>query len=50
MDALASFTDPATGRKPVKAIYWREEVLKASTPTPTPTRWRSTLRGLGYLE
>jgi predicted AlkP superfamily phosphohydrolase/phosphomutase len=35
MDALSSFVDPKTGRKPVKAIYRREEVFKgkhADTP------------------
>jgi predicted AlkP superfamily phosphohydrolase/phosphomutase len=28
MDAVGSFVDPKTGRKPVKAIYKREEVFK----------------------
>jgi predicted AlkP superfamily phosphohydrolase/phosphomutase len=28
MDALGSFVDPKTGRKPVKAIYRREEIFK----------------------
>ena len=28
MDALSSFVDPKTGRKPVKAIYRREEIFK----------------------
>jgi predicted AlkP superfamily phosphohydrolase/phosphomutase len=28
MDALGSFVDPKTGRKPVKAIYKRQEVFK----------------------
>jgi len=37
MDRLASFVDPKTGKKPVKAIYKREEIFKASTPTPRPT-------------
>jgi predicted AlkP superfamily phosphohydrolase/phosphomutase len=28
MDALSSFVDPKTGRKPVQAIYRREEIFK----------------------
>ena len=37
MDRLASFVDPETGTKPVKAIYRREEIFKGNTPTPRPT-------------
>ena len=36
MDALASFTDPAAGRKPVKAIYRREEIFKGRHADTAP--------------
>ncbi|HSJ26691.1 MAG TPA: alkaline phosphatase family protein [Acidimicrobiia bacterium] len=36
MDALSSFTDPATGKKPVKAIYRREEVFKGRHAETAP--------------
>jgi predicted AlkP superfamily phosphohydrolase/phosphomutase len=36
MDALSSFVDPATGRKPVKAIYRREEIFKGKHADTAP--------------
>jgi predicted AlkP superfamily phosphohydrolase/phosphomutase len=36
MDALSSFTDPATGKKPVKAIYRREEIFKGKHAETAP--------------
>ncbi len=36
MDALASFTDPETGRKPVKAIFKREEIFKGKHADTAP--------------
>ena len=36
MDALASFTDPVTGRNPVKAIYRREEIFKGKHADTAP--------------
>ena len=36
MDALSSFVDPETGRKPVKAIYRREEVFKGKHSDTAP--------------
>ncbi|MGZ8625682.1 MAG: alkaline phosphatase family protein, partial [Actinomycetota bacterium] len=36
MDALSSFTDPVTGRKPVKAIYRREEIFKGKHADTAP--------------
>ncbi len=36
MDALSSFTDPKTGRKPVKAIYRREEIFKGKHADTAP--------------
>ncbi len=36
MDRLASFVDPKTGRKPVKAIYRREEVFKGKHADTAP--------------
>jgi hypothetical protein len=36
MDALASFVDPGTGRKPVKAIYRREEIFKGRHADTAP--------------
>ena len=37
MDRLASFVDPKTGKKPVRAIFKREDVFKGKLPTPRPT-------------
>jgi predicted AlkP superfamily phosphohydrolase/phosphomutase len=36
MDRLSSFVDPKTGRKPVKAIYRREEVFKGKYAESAP--------------
>jgi predicted AlkP superfamily phosphohydrolase/phosphomutase len=36
MDRLSSFVDPKTGRKPVKAIYRREEVFKGKHADSAP--------------
>jgi len=36
MDAHGSFVDPKTGRKPVKAIYKREEVFKGRHADTAP--------------
>jgi len=36
MDALSSFTDPVTGKKPVKAIYRREEIFKGKHADTAP--------------
>jgi len=36
MDALASFTDPDTGKTPVKAIYKREEIFKGRHADAAP--------------
>jgi predicted AlkP superfamily phosphohydrolase/phosphomutase len=36
MDRLASFTDPKTGRKPVKAIFKREEIFKGRHADTAP--------------
>jgi predicted AlkP superfamily phosphohydrolase/phosphomutase len=36
MDRLASFVDPATGKKPVKAIYRREEIFKGKHADTAP--------------
>jgi predicted AlkP superfamily phosphohydrolase/phosphomutase len=36
LDALASFVDPKTGKKPVKAIYRREEVFKGEQADAAP--------------
>ena len=36
MDRLASFVDPKTGKKPVKAIYKREEVFKGKYADSAP--------------
>jgi predicted AlkP superfamily phosphohydrolase/phosphomutase len=36
MDALGSFVDPKTGRRPVKAIYKREEVFKGRYADTAP--------------
>jgi predicted AlkP superfamily phosphohydrolase/phosphomutase len=36
MDRLASFTDPETGKKPVKAIYRREEIFKGKHADTAP--------------
>jgi predicted AlkP superfamily phosphohydrolase/phosphomutase len=36
MDALSSFVDPGTGRKPVKAIYRREEIFKGKHADTAP--------------
>jgi predicted AlkP superfamily phosphohydrolase/phosphomutase len=36
MDALGSFVDPKTGRKPVKAIYKREEIFKGKYAETAP--------------
>ena len=36
MDRLASFVDPKTGRKPVKAIYRREEIFKGKHAETAP--------------
>jgi len=36
MDRLSSFVDPKTGRKPVKAIYRREEVFKGKHADAAP--------------
>jgi predicted AlkP superfamily phosphohydrolase/phosphomutase len=36
MDRLASFVDPKTGRKPVKAIYKREEIFKGKHADTAP--------------
>jgi len=36
MDRLASFMDPATGKKPVKAIYKREEIFKGRYADKAP--------------
>jgi predicted AlkP superfamily phosphohydrolase/phosphomutase len=36
MDRLASFVDPKTGKKPVKAIYRREEVFKGKHADTAP--------------
>ena len=36
MDALSSFVDPKTGRKPVKAIYRREEIFKGKHADTAP--------------
>ncbi len=36
IDALSSFTDPKTGRKPVKAIYKREEIFKGKHADTAP--------------
>jgi predicted AlkP superfamily phosphohydrolase/phosphomutase len=36
MDALSSFVDPKTGRKPVKAIYRREEIFKGKHADAAP--------------
>ncbi|MEX0989905.1 MAG: alkaline phosphatase family protein [Actinomycetota bacterium] len=36
MDALSSFVDPETGRKPVKAIFKREEIFKGKHADAAP--------------
>src|SRR5215211_94413 len=36
MDVLSSFVDPKTGRKPVKAIYRREEIFKGKHADAAP--------------
>jgi predicted AlkP superfamily phosphohydrolase/phosphomutase len=36
MDRLANFVDPKTGRKPVKAIYRREEIFKGKHADTAP--------------
>jgi predicted AlkP superfamily phosphohydrolase/phosphomutase len=36
MDRLSSFVDPKTGRKPVKAIYRREEIFKGKYADAAP--------------
>jgi predicted AlkP superfamily phosphohydrolase/phosphomutase len=36
MDALSSFVDPKTGRKPVKAIFKREDVFKGKHADTAP--------------
>jgi predicted AlkP superfamily phosphohydrolase/phosphomutase len=36
MERLASFVDPKTGRKPVKAIYRREEIFKGKYAETAP--------------
>jgi hypothetical protein len=36
MDRLASFVDPKTGRRPVKAIYRREEIFKGKHADTAP--------------
>jgi predicted AlkP superfamily phosphohydrolase/phosphomutase len=36
MDRLASFTDPKTGKRPVKAIYKREEIFKGKHADSAP--------------
>jgi predicted AlkP superfamily phosphohydrolase/phosphomutase len=36
MDRLAGFTDPKTGRKPVKAIFKREEIFKGKHADKAP--------------
>jgi predicted AlkP superfamily phosphohydrolase/phosphomutase len=36
MDALGSFVDPKTGRKPVKAIFKREEIFKGKYADTAP--------------
>jgi predicted AlkP superfamily phosphohydrolase/phosphomutase len=36
MDRLAGFTDPKTGKKPVKAIYKREEIFKGKHADSAP--------------
>jgi predicted AlkP superfamily phosphohydrolase/phosphomutase len=36
MDALSSFTDPKTGKKPVKGIYRREEIFKGKHADKAP--------------
>src|SRR5439155_11649867 len=36
MDALSSFVDPKTGKKPVKAIFKREEVFKGKHADSAP--------------
>jgi len=36
MDALSSFVDPKTGKRPVKAIYKREEVFKGKHADTAP--------------
>ena len=36
MDRLASFVDPKTGKKPVKAIYKREDVFKGKRADTAP--------------
>jgi predicted AlkP superfamily phosphohydrolase/phosphomutase len=36
MDRLSSFTDPKTGKKPVKAIYKREEIFKGRHADKAP--------------
>jgi predicted AlkP superfamily phosphohydrolase/phosphomutase len=36
MDALSSFVDPKTGRRPVKAIYRREEVFRGKHADTAP--------------
>jgi predicted AlkP superfamily phosphohydrolase/phosphomutase len=36
MDRLAGFTDPKTGKKPVKAIYKREEIFKGKHADKAP--------------
>jgi predicted AlkP superfamily phosphohydrolase/phosphomutase len=36
MDRLASFTDPKTGKKPVKAIFKREEIFKGKHTDRAP--------------
>jgi predicted AlkP superfamily phosphohydrolase/phosphomutase len=36
MDALASFIDPKTGKRPVKAIYKREEIFKGKYADTAP--------------
>ena len=36
IDALSSFADPVTGRKPVKAIYRREEIFKGKHADTAP--------------
>jgi len=36
MDALSNFVDPKTGRKPVKAIFRREEIFKGKHAETAP--------------
>jgi len=45
MDAFSSFVDPKTGRKPVKAIYKREEIFKGKYAETAPDILAPTASG-----